>query len=92
MKRPHAGVRKANLSAPATLGVTEFKTHCLELIQAVHDRHVSEITVTKRGKALARVIPAGDEPSEIYGCLRELIVSIGDVTSPIDVEWDAEKR
>jgi prevent-host-death family protein len=73
------------------MGATEFKARCLELMQAVHDRRIPELTITKRGRALAKLVPVGDAPLDLYGSAREYITFVGDVMTPIDVAWDALK-
>ena len=41
------------------LAASEFKARCLALLDRVHDRGES-ITITKRGRIVARLVPAGD--------------------------------
>ncbi len=51
------------------------------------------IEVTSHGKVIARIVPSVDRCEEARAWLRELRATayVGDVMSPIDVEWDAEK-
>ena len=42
------------------VSATEFKAKCLKLIDQVHDSG-KPITITKRGKVVATLQPAGDE-------------------------------
>jgi prevent-host-death family protein len=42
-----------------TVTVTQFKTHCLGLFDTL-SRSSEEIIVTKRGKPVAKVVPAAD--------------------------------
>jgi antitoxin (DNA-binding transcriptional repressor) of toxin-antitoxin stability system len=42
-----------------TLGVSEFKSHCLALVDDLH-RHGGEIVLTKRGNRVAKVVPLVD--------------------------------
>lgn len=69
-----------------TIPAGEFKAKCLALLDEVRD-HQEEIIVTKRGKPVARVVPFEEKgrPS-----LAHMVVFMGDVESPIDVEWEAE--
>lgn len=69
-----------------TIPAGEFKAKCLALLDEVRD-HQEEIIVTKRGKPVARVVPIEEKgrPS-----LAHMVVFMGDVESPIDVEWEAE--
>jgi prevent-host-death family protein len=41
-----------------TVAAAEFKAKCLALIDRVHDEGES-ITITKRGRIVARLVPAG---------------------------------
>ena len=43
-----------------TIAAAEFKAKCLALIDRVHDEGES-ITITKRGRTVARLVPAGDD-------------------------------
>jgi len=42
-----------------TLGVSEFKSHCLALVDDLH-RNGGEIILTKRGNRVAKVVPLVD--------------------------------
>ena len=42
-----------------TVAISEFKTHCLRLVESVA-RERREIIVTKRGKPIARLAPLGE--------------------------------
>jgi prevent-host-death family protein len=63
----------------------EFKSKCLALLD-----HVSvtrqEIVVTKRGRAVARVVPM-----EKAASLRGSVLEADDIVEPIDVTWEANK-
>ena len=48
---------------------TEFKAKCLKLIDQVHDTG-TPITITKRGKVVATLQPAGDEDEKPWLKLR----------------------
>jgi prevent-host-death family protein len=73
-----------------TLGATEFKAHCLELMDEV-SRSGLPLTVTKRGKPVVRVIPASDDHPLPFGALKGAVVYMGDIISPTGEEWDAER-
>lgn len=53
----------------------------------------SAIEVTSHGKVIARIVPGGDPSEEAREWLRALrkTAFVGDVISPIDVVWDAER-
>lgn len=74
--------------------VTEVRQNLATYL--AHVQSGEEIEITQHGKVVARLVPATDEKArrmaeaEVYlAKLRETAV-LGDVLSPIDVEWDAE--
>lgn len=71
---------------------TEFKARCLALIDEVHDSGQS-ITITKRGKVVAVLQPAGHEDAKPWLRLRGTILRYDDPFAPaVDPgEWDAMK-
>ena len=75
------------MGATRTIPAGEFKARCLALLDEVRDSG-QEIVVTKRGRAVARVVPMeGRKPAPLHGS----IVREGDLLSPIDEPWDAER-
>jgi prevent-host-death family protein len=70
------------------IAISKFKAKCLSLLQEV-SKTKTPLRVTRRGKAIADVIPAaseGDERSWI-GSLAGSVKIVGDVVSPvIDIE------
>jgi prevent-host-death family protein len=74
-----------------SIAVTEFKAQCLALLEEVA-RTGQPLVVTKRGKALARVVPSGGGKG-IYpqDSLAETVTILGDVMSPVlpPSEWNA---
>lgn len=67
----------------------DFKARCLGLLDDVA-RTGAELIVTKRGKAVAKVVPVQPRgkrrpPSDLKGS----VIFRGDVVSPIDEAWDA---
>ena len=73
-----------------TLGATEFKAHCLELMDEV-SRTGLALTITKRGRAVVRVVPAADDRPLPFGALKGAVVYMGDIVSPSGEEWEAER-
>jgi prevent-host-death family protein len=62
----------------------EFKAKCLAVLDDVAAGQ-REVIVTKRGRPVARVVPMDGRAAPLDG----LIVSQGDVLSPIDADRDA---
>lgn len=73
-----------------TIPAGEFKAKCLKLMDLVNEKQI-EMTITKHGKAIAKLVPAHKRlsPREMYGSMAEHTVICGDVIEPIDVKWDA---
>ncbi len=67
----------------------EFKAKCLELMDRVAEGH-EEIIITKRGKPVAKLVPIESKPvRDAFGWMKGTAVLLGDIISPIDVEWEA---
>ena len=51
------------------------------------------IIITKRGQPYATVQPikSDTQPRSIFGCMKGRMEIVGDISAPIDVEWDAQK-
>jgi prevent-host-death family protein len=68
----------------------EFKAKCLRLMDEVA-RLRTPLVITKRGKAVAKLVPVEEAAAvDIFGCMRGTIKIVGDIISPIDVEWGAD--
>ena len=65
----------------------EFKAHCLALLDEVNETG-EELVITKRGRPVARVLPArGADVSSLRGS----VLWEGDIISPIEDEWNAAR-
>ena len=72
------------------LPAAEFKAKCLSLLDLVHERG-EPITITKRGRVVARLVPAGDpderpwlrvaRTARWHGDALASVVDEGDVTA-----------
>ncbi|HEY5374619.1 MAG TPA: type II toxin-antitoxin system prevent-host-death family antitoxin [Polyangiaceae bacterium] len=64
------------------LGVARFKATCLEVLERVA-RTGEEITITKRGKAIARVVPSiAGEKRHPQSTLQGTVEITGDIVEP----------
>jgi prevent-host-death family protein len=66
---------------------TRFKAQCLALLDEAAAGE--EIVVTKRGRPVARVIPA-EAPASLMGSVT-FHVDDDALIEPLDVAWDAER-
>lgn len=73
-----------------TIPAGEFKAKCLQLMDEVQ-RTGEEIIITKRGKPVARLRAEKPARNSIIGRMKGTIIHMGDVISPIDVEWNAQR-
>jgi len=69
---------------------SEFKSKCLALLDEV-ERTGNRLVVTKKGKPVADIVPHKREKSGLVGLYKGQMEILGDIISPIDVEWEALK-
>lgn len=50
------------------------------------------VIVTKRGKPLVKVVPAESEQNNVFGFMTGKVKIVGDIESPIPVEWEVTKK
>ena len=77
------------MKADATIPAGEFKSKCLKLLDEVAEKRTT-LVITKRGKPVAQLTPVPPEKS-LFGSMKGSVLWMGDIISPIDVEWDAMK-
>lgn len=58
-----------------------FKANCLAVMDDVQAKHET-VLITKHGKPVAKLIPAGPQADDIFGFLRGKVTITGDVVSP----------
>ncbi|MFZ3342364.1 MAG: type II toxin-antitoxin system prevent-host-death family antitoxin [Terriglobales bacterium] len=65
-----------------------FKVHCLKVMDEVQKKRET-IIITKHGKPVVKIVPAGQDTDEIYGFLKGKVKIVGDIVSPIltPEEW-----
>ena len=73
-----------------TYKASEFKAKCLKIIDQIAETG-EHVVVTKRGVPLVKVAPIVERPKSMFGVDKGKIKVLGDIISPIDVEWDAIK-
>jgi prevent-host-death family protein len=69
---------------------SEFKAKCLALLDEV-ERTGDKLVITKKGKPVAEVIPHKPAKRSPLGIWKGRMEILGDIISPIDVEWEALK-
>ena len=68
---------------------SEFKAKCLKLMDEVAENG-EEIVITKNGKPVAKLTAFHERPKTLFGIDKGRLKILGDIISPIDVEWEAE--
>lgn len=74
------------------VSAADFKANCLRLMDEVAQRR-TPLVITKRGKPVAKLVPADDKPIDIFGRMAGTVKICGDIIGPIeDLDWtgDAE--
>lgn len=80
MKKPAKGTDGQSFS------VADAKAHFSEVIAAVEKRR-QPITILRRGRAVARLVPMEDQPASLYGAMRGTLTEVGDIVGPTGGEW-----
>ncbi len=73
-----------------TMPAGQFKSQCLKLMDTVQKTR-RPITITKRGKPVAKLVPVEGEKHEWLGRLKGKMRIVGDIESPIypPEAWEA---
>lgn len=80
---------KHTLPAGKFIPATKAKAHLLELLDNV-DRKREPVTITKRGRPVARLVPIDDDPPRgIFGCMKGTFRITGDIVGPEPDIWEA---
>ena len=74
------------MSKKRTIGAAAFKAQCLAVLDRV-DATGETVVVTKRGRAVAEVVPVRRPATR---SLKGSVRTKGDIISPVLEHWDAE--
>ncbi len=66
-----------------TLPAGEFKARCLAVMEEVRTNR-EPVLITRRGKPVAKLVPADKTREELIGRLEGIVSITGDVESPIE--------
>lgn len=70
---------------------SEFKAKCLKIMDEVAASGET-VVITKNGVPITELIPAKRRPETLFGAMKGSVIYMGDVISPIDEEWEAERE
>ena len=75
-----------------TMGAGEFKARCLKVMDQVRATR-EPVTITKRGRPVAKLVPVETRGDDIFGCLKGVVEIVGDIESPVVApeEWEANR-
>ncbi len=73
-----------------TMTASEFKARCLRVMEEVRTRRES-VLITKKGRPVARLVPAEKPREDIFGCLKGIVQITGDIESPVVPSSDWEQ-
>jgi prevent-host-death family protein len=71
-----------------TISAAEFKARCLTLMDGVSSTRET-IIITKRGKPVAKLVPAGKEQQEFIGRLKGVIEIVGELDADPPEAWES---
>jgi prevent-host-death family protein len=81
--------RKKSPNGEDTISASKAKTHLLELLDNV-DRRRQSLTITKRGRAIAKLVPIEvQQATDVFGCMKGTFRITGDVVGPEPDVWEA---
>jgi len=65
------------------MAAAKFKAHCLAVMEEVSATK-EPVLITKRGRPVAKLVPAGRSSDEFIGRLEGIVKIIGDIESPVE--------
>jgi prevent-host-death family protein len=75
-----------------TIAAAKFKASCLTLMEIVSSTR-EPLIITKRGRPVAKLVPADHPQREFIGRLKGVIRVVGDIQSPIEPPeaWESSR-
>jgi prevent-host-death family protein len=68
-----------------------FKAHCLTVMKDVQATG-EPVIITKRGTPVVKVVPVAAQKNSLFGFMAGKVKIVGDIESPIPVEWEVNKE
>ena len=65
-----------------TMGAGEFKARCLRVMEEV-SKYRTSVVITKKGRPVARLVPADAPATDVFGCMAGTARIVGDVEAPV---------
>jgi prevent-host-death family protein len=73
-------------SSSVGVSVAHAKAHLSELLTGVEKRR-HPITILRRGRPVAQIVPVQTETPTLYGSMRGTVVELGDIVGPTGEDW-----
>ncbi len=76
------------MPATQTINASDFKAHCLEILDRLANRTLERVTITKRGRVVGVLLPpdnTSDAVRQLHGFLRGSVMAPADfdLTQPV---------
>jgi prevent-host-death family protein len=76
------------MKSPKTVAATEFKAHCLALLEEVRQTR-QPLLVTRHGTPVVEISPYMPRGTEQENPLKGSVLFEGDIISPVEEKWDS---
>ena len=75
-----------------TMPAGEFKARCLSVMEHVRSKR-EPVLITKRGRAVAKLVPLDKQEGDVFGCLAGRLEIVGDIEAPLvsPATWDSAR-
>lgn len=60
----------------------EFKARCLKIMEDVRS-YRTPVVITKKGRPVAKLVPADEVAVDVFGCMAGTAEIVGDVEAPV---------
>jgi prevent-host-death family protein len=60
----------------------EFKARCLRVMEDVK-KYRAPVLITKKGKPVAKLVPADEPAADVFGCMAGTGKIVGDIEAPV---------
>ncbi len=73
-----------------SMPAAQFKARCLKVMDEVNTTRQS-VVITKKGKPVAKLVPADAAPRDVFDCLKDVFRIVGDIEAPAvrPEDWEA---
>jgi len=70
------------------INMTELKRKAPSIIESLSE----EVIITKKGRPVAKLVPLTQESQSkpVPGLLKDTLIEMGDIISPMDEAWEAD--